>query len=102
MTMRTETDIIKRVAGHLSVELNPESDGFYWIWFDQHGSGATVADNIGEKELADLFAAAPELLSALDQMLAEHDAIPGTNPCEITWDDARRAIAKARKNSQTI
>jgi hypothetical protein len=43
-----------------------DREGFFDIWFDQGGCGATIAEYVGEEANARLIAAAPDLLAALE------------------------------------
>lgn len=55
-----------------------------------------VADNIRTAETAELIAAAPEMLSALRELVSQRDAHFHTADA---WDAARAAIAKAEGTS---
>ena len=36
-----------------------------------------------------------KMLAAIEGLIAEHDAMPGANPGELAWDDAREAVRGA-------
>lgn len=71
-------------------------------WHYYHGllGYESLVCSVCRKDINDFRASfgetGPDLLAALEALLAEHDG-PGAKPAAITWDRAREATRKARE-----
>ena len=92
----------KHTQGPLVALKGKQADGYYHVRRD-HGGKMTTGYFFVQGD-ADLFAAAPEMLEALDDLIAIaesniHDELEGTSYLDMTLSDfepARAALRKAR------
>ena len=73
-----------------------DEDGWYTVWTDYKGTGASIAENIGEEANAQLIASAPELLEACKLLLeAVEEARIDSDSWEYEYKKLQEVISKA-------
>lgn len=81
---------LKHTPGPWTAE--KQEDGYYAIWYDHCRTGATIAENIGEKANAEFIVRACNCFEEMVEIIET-----GLGVCLPEWEnEARKILAKAK------